>query len=90
MYHEGFPGHHLQCGLQVMLRDKLSRFQRLIAFCSGYAEGWALYTERLCDELNFYEKPEYRFGMLACQLHRALVDRVVGWLLISQRYSGLF
>jgi uncharacterized protein (DUF885 family) len=71
VYHEGFPGHHLQCGLQVALRDKLSRFQRLIAFCSGYAEGWALYTERLADELNFYEKPEYRFGMLACQLHRA-------------------
>ena len=71
VYHEGFPGHHLQCGLQVALRDKLSRFQRLFAFCSGYAEGWALYTERLADELNFYEKPEYRFWMLACQLHRA-------------------
>jgi uncharacterized protein (DUF885 family) len=70
-YHEGFPGHHLQCGLQVALREKLSRFQRVLGFCSGYAEGWALYTERLADELGFYEKPAYRFGMLACQLHRA-------------------
>lgn len=69
-YHEGFPGHHLQCGLQVSLRDRLSKLQRLDGY-SGYAEGWALYTELLMHELGYYEKPEYLLGMLACQMVRA-------------------
>jgi uncharacterized protein (DUF885 family) len=69
-YHEGFPGHHLQCGLQVSLRERLGRLQRLEGY-SGYAEGWALYTERLMDELGYYEKPDYKLGMLACQMMRA-------------------
>lgn len=69
-YHEGFPGHHLQCGLQVSLRDRLGKAQRLDGW-SGYAEGWALYTERLMEELGYYEKPDYLLGMLACQMMRA-------------------
>jgi hypothetical protein len=28
-YHEGFPGHHLQCAMQVYLSDRLSRLHRL-------------------------------------------------------------
>jgi uncharacterized protein (DUF885 family) len=71
-YHEGFPGHHLQSGLAVLLRDQLSRAHRLLIWYSGAGEGWALYAERLMDELGFFEKPEYRLGLLASQLFRAI------------------
>lgn len=71
-YHEGFPGHHLQIGTAVMQRDKLSRFHRTVIWYSGAGEGWALYAERLMDELGFFEKPEYRFGLLASQLFRSV------------------
>lgn len=71
-YHEGFPGHHLQIGTAVMQRDKLTRFHRAAIWYSGAGEGWALYAERLMDELGFFEKPEYRFGLLASQLFRSV------------------
>ncbi|HJQ75678.1 MAG TPA: DUF885 domain-containing protein [Acidimicrobiia bacterium] len=71
-YHEGFPGHHLQVGTAVLQRDKLSRFHRSVIWYSGAGEGWALYAERLMDELGFFEKPEYRFGLLASQLFRSV------------------
>lgn len=72
-YHEGFPGHHLQLGVQVSLEDELSLLHRVVItdFQTGYAEGWALYAERLMDELGYLEKPEYVLGMLACQMMRA-------------------
>jgi uncharacterized protein (DUF885 family) len=70
-YHEGFPGHHLQCGLQVYYADRLSRLHRLLVCCSGYAEGWALYAEQLMDELGYYERPSYVLGMLMAKLFRA-------------------
>ncbi|MFO0616729.1 MAG: DUF885 domain-containing protein [Polyangiaceae bacterium] len=70
-YHEGFPGHHLQCGLQVYFRENLSRHHRLLVCCSGYAEGWALYAEQLMDELGYYEQPAYVLGMLMAKLFRA-------------------
>jgi len=70
-YHEGFPGHHLQVGTGVINRDQMSRFHRLFIWYSGAGEGWALYAERLMDELGYFEKPEYRLGLLASQLFRA-------------------
>jgi uncharacterized protein (DUF885 family) len=70
-YHEGFPGHHLQMGTAVVERERLSRFERTVVWYSGSGEGWALYAERLMDELGFFEKPEYRLGLLASQLFRA-------------------
>jgi len=71
-YHEGFPGHHLQVGGAVLQTDKLSRFQRAFIWRPGSGEGWALYAERLMDELGFFEKPEYRLGLLASQLFRSV------------------
>ena len=71
-YHEGFPGHHLQVGTAVLLKDQLSRFHRLGIWKAGSGEGWALYAERLMDELGFFEKPEYRLGLLASQLFRSI------------------
>lgn len=70
-YHEGFPGHHLQIGYSMWESEKLSKAQRLIIWYAGYGEGWALYAERLMDELGYFELPEYRLGMLASHLFRA-------------------
>jgi uncharacterized protein (DUF885 family) len=70
-YHEGFPGHHLQVGFAVLQREKLSRFHRLFIWYSGAGEGWALYAERLMDELGYFENPEYRLGLLTSQLFRS-------------------
>lgn len=70
-YHEGVPGHHLQGGQLVYDRAELSRFQRT-SFVSAYGEGWALYAERLMDELGYLENPDYRLGMLRAQAMRAV------------------
>lgn len=69
-YHEGVPGHHMQIGMAIVNREKLSRFQRN-EFVSGHGEGWALYAERLMDELGFLARPEYRLGFLYAQAFRA-------------------
>jgi uncharacterized protein (DUF885 family) len=71
-YHEGFPGHHLQVGFALVQREKLSRFHRQFIWYSGSGEGWALYAERLMDELGYFENPEYRLGLVASQLFRAV------------------
>jgi uncharacterized protein (DUF885 family) len=71
-YHEGVPGHHLQVGGARCLGDKLSRYQRLLGFISGYGEGWALYAERLMGELGFLENPDYQMGLLSAQALRAV------------------
>jgi uncharacterized protein (DUF885 family) len=70
-YHEAVPGHHLQVGQVRYLRDELSRFQRT-TFVSGHGEGWALYAERLMDELGYFDKPEFRLGFLREQVFRAV------------------
>ena len=69
-YHEGVPGHHLQIAQVMYLSDELSRFQRLLGGTSGYAEGWALYAERLMAELGYLENPDYYLGMLRAQALR--------------------
>ena len=71
-YHEGVPGHHLQLGQVRYLADRLTRFQRVLAMYSSHAEGWALYAERLMDELGYFSKPEYRLGFLRAQVMRAV------------------
>lgn len=70
-YHEGFPGHHLQVGVQFSQAEKLSRLHRMWVWKSGFGEGWALYAERVMNELGFFEKPDYVFGWLSAQMLRA-------------------
>lgn len=70
-YHEGFPGHHLQIGVQTALGDQLSRYHRIAVWQPGSGEGWALYAERLMGELGFHDRPEYELGMLAAEMLRA-------------------
>lgn len=71
VYHEGIPGHHLQLGQAVYNRATLNTYRRSIAGTSGHAEGWALYAERLMDELGYLSDPGDRLGMLDGQRMRA-------------------
>lgn len=72
-YHEGVPGHHLQLARWVQLADRLSTFQTSIGSCSGNVEGWALYAERLMDELGYLDRvPGARIGYLDAQQMRAI------------------
>lgn len=70
-YHEGFPGHHLQVGVQFSRADLLSRFHRMVVWYPGSGEGWALYAEHLMGELGYLEKPEYEIGLVVSKLFRA-------------------
>jgi len=70
-HHEAVPGHHLQIAYAKLQRDKLSRFQRMSGV-SGHAEGWALYAERLMDELGYYADPADELGFLSNQALRAV------------------
>jgi len=67
--HEGIPGHHLQVGLARERADlhPLSRN----AFSSGFGEGWALYAERLGEEMGLYSGDLGRMGLLASEAWRA-------------------
>lgn len=71
VYHEGVPGHHLQIAQTRYRSELLNRWQRLIGGTSGHAEGWALYSERLMDELGYLDDPGDRLGMLDAQAFRA-------------------
>ncbi|MET8634806.1 MULTISPECIES: DUF885 domain-containing protein [unclassified Streptomyces] len=71
-YHEGVPGHHLQLAQWVHVSQDLSRYQATVGGVSANAEGWALYAERLMDELGFLTDPEQRLGYLDAQMMRAV------------------
>ena len=71
VYHEGIPGHHLQIGQAVYNRAKLNTWRRQLAGTSGHAEGWALYAERLMEQLGYLDDPADRLGMLDGQRMRA-------------------
>ncbi|MEU8182993.1 DUF885 domain-containing protein [Micromonospora sp. NPDC049044] len=71
VYHEGVPGHHLQVAQTAVRADLLNRWQRLLCWVSGHGEGWALYSERLMDELGYLEDPGDKLGMLDGQAMRA-------------------
>ncbi|MFJ6563305.1 DUF885 domain-containing protein [Streptomyces sp. NPDC091412] len=71
-YHEGVPGHHLQLAQWVHVAENLSRYQATVGGVSANAEGWALYAERLMDELGFLTDPERRLGYLDAQMMRAV------------------
>ncbi|RCG28458.1 DUF885 domain-containing protein [Streptomyces diacarni] len=70
-YHEGVPGHHLQLAQWTYVADQLSRYQTTVGMVSANAEGWALYAERLMDELGFLTNAEQRLGYLDAQMMRA-------------------
>ncbi|PLC13157.1 hypothetical protein AUQ48_14210 [Kocuria flava] len=71
VYHEGVPGHHLQFATALANAAELNLWRRAGLWVSGHGEGWALYAERLMDELGFLEDPGDRMGMLDSQRLRA-------------------
>ncbi|MEP7036015.1 MAG: DUF885 domain-containing protein [Actinomycetota bacterium] len=71
VYHEGVPGHHLQCAQTVFRSELLNRWRRMDAWTSGHGEGWALYAERLMAELGYMDDPGNRMGLLDGQSLRA-------------------
>ena len=70
-YHEGVPGHHLQLAQWVHVAPQLSIYQTSLGSSSGTTEGWALYAERLMDELGYFDT-EARMGYLDAQIMRAI------------------
>lgn len=70
-YHEGVPGHHLQFAQWAYVSGRLSRYQASIGRIGANTEGWALYAERLMDELGYFTDPGRRLGFLSLQLLRA-------------------
>ena len=70
LYHETYPGHHLQGAIALELGDKVHPIARYL-WNSGFGEGWALYSERLMDKLDLYTTPLDRMGMLSDQGARA-------------------
>ena len=69
-YHEGVPGHHMQLSIAQEL-PTLPPF-RQHAFYIAYQEGWGLYSERLGEEVGFYQDPYSMYGHLQDDLLRAI------------------
>jgi uncharacterized protein (DUF885 family) len=69
-YHEAIPGHHFQIAIQQELSG-VPTFRKLLPF-TAYAEGWALYTERLAWEMGFQSKPLDNLGRLQAEMFRAV------------------
>jgi uncharacterized protein (DUF885 family) len=67
--HESAPGHAFQMPLAA--ENKAAAPFRQTLYISAYGEGWALYCERLGDEMGIYQTPYERFGMLSYQMWRA-------------------
>ncbi|QOR69820.1 DUF885 domain-containing protein [Ruania alkalisoli] len=71
VYHEGVPGHHLQVGQTIYRAETLNDWRRMACWVSGHGEGWALYAERLMQDLGFLDDPADAIGMLDGQRLRA-------------------
>ena len=83
-FHEAIPGHHLQTAIAMERGSANHPIARYLGN-SGFSEGWALYSERLADEMGLFTADLDRIGMLSEQALRAarlVVDpgmHVLGW-----------
>jgi uncharacterized protein (DUF885 family) len=68
--HEGVPGHHMQLTIAQEIAG-LPDFRQQGNY-TAYAEGWALYSERLGEELGFYKDPYSYYGHLQDEMLRAI------------------
>jgi uncharacterized protein (DUF885 family) len=68
-FHESVPGHHLQIAIAAE-RGELPAFRRH-GRSDVFVEGWALYAERLADEMGLYSGDTDRLGVLAFDAWRA-------------------
>ncbi len=70
-FHESSPGHHLQIATAQTLTD-LAPYRRFLDVqACAFIEGWALYSERLADEMGLYSSDLARLGMLSFEALRA-------------------
>jgi uncharacterized protein (DUF885 family) len=82
-FHEAYPGHHMQIAI-ALEREGLHPISRYF-FLSGFGEGWALYTERLSDEMGLFSGDIDRLGLYSNEALRAarlVVDsgmHMLGW-----------
>jgi uncharacterized protein (DUF885 family) len=67
--HEAVPGHHLQGSISREL-ENVPAF-RLNFYPHAFGEGWALYGEKLGEEMGVYHTPYQRFGRLTYEMWRA-------------------
>lgn len=68
LFHESVPGHHVEASLQRR-NSSLNRFARLV-YIPGHSEGWALYAERLAEEIGLLDTPRARLGCRGSQALR--------------------
>lgn len=69
-FHETWPGHHQQ---SMVAREAPGQHLAVrVLWNSGFGEGWALYAERVADELGLYSGDLDRFGYLASSKFRAV------------------
>jgi len=68
-FHEAVPGHHFEHSKGMQRQDQ--PFLRRKAPISVFGEGWALYCERLADEMGLYSSDDARLGMLTMDAKRA-------------------
>jgi uncharacterized protein (DUF885 family) len=72
MVHEGAPGHHFQLSAQQLI-DGVPLLRKVLPF-TAYAEGWALYAERVAKvDMGLYEAdPLGDLGRLQAEMFRAV------------------
>ncbi|MEV4055006.1 DUF885 domain-containing protein [Amycolatopsis sp. NPDC049688] len=82
-FHEAVPGHHFAESVAQSLTS-LPQLRR-VAQITAFSEGWALYTERLADEMGLFSGDLMRLGMVAedsVRAARLVVDtglHALGW-----------
>ncbi len=83
LFHELIPGHHFHTAL--LYEDKIQHPLNKYIGNAAFDEGWALYVERLADEMGLYSSDVSRLGMLsneALRTARLVIDpgiHVMGW-----------